>query len=103
MSFDGNEVADVVVVGFGPLGGVVSSTLAADGFKVICLEQGDSVNPTDFAENFPEWELLIQKQWAHDPNLRKSPSDYPLEVTDSDMTPMMFNAVGGSSIYYGAE
>jgi choline dehydrogenase-like flavoprotein len=98
-----NEVADVVVIGSGPSGGVVTHTLAARGFKVVCLEQGDWVNPTDFPANFPEWELLIQRQWAHDPNIRKLPSDYPLEVSDSDLGPVMFNAVGGSSIYYGAE
>lgn len=97
------EVADVVVVGSGPSGGVVTYTLANAGFKVVCLEQGDWVSSDDFPANRPEWELLIQKQWAHDPNERRLPSDYPLEVSDSDMRPVMFNAVGGSSIYYGAE
>jgi choline dehydrogenase-like flavoprotein len=98
-----DEVADVVVIGSGPSGGVVTHTLAARGFKVVCLEQGDWVNPTDYAANYPEWELLIQKQWAHDPNDRMLPADYPLDVSDSDMRPVMYNAVGGSSIYYGAE
>ena len=37
-----DEVADVVVIGSGPSGGVVSHTLAVRGFKVVCLEQGDS-------------------------------------------------------------
>ena len=98
-----DEVADVVVIGSGPSGGVVTHTLAARGFRVVCLEQGDWVNPTDYPANYPEWELLIQKQWAHDPNDRGLPADYPLDVSDSDMWPVMFNAVGGSSIYYGAE
>lgn len=98
-----DEVADVVVIGSGPSGGVVTHTLAVQGFRVICLEQGDWVNPTDYPANHPEWELLIQKQWAHDPNERGLPADYPLDVGDSDMWPVMFNAVGGSSIYYGAE
>ena len=98
-----DEVADVVVIGSGPSGGVVTHTLAARGFRVVCLEQGDWVNPTDYPANYPEWELLIQKQWAHDPNDRGLPADYPLDVSDSDMRPVMFNAVGGSSIYYGAE
>ena len=94
---------DVVVVGSGPSGGVVAHTLATRGFRVVCLEQGDWVSPADYPANYPEWELLIQKQWAHDPNKRRLPADYPLEVSDSDMWPVMFNAVGGSSIYYGAE
>lgn len=98
-----NEIADVVVVGAGPAGSVVTHTLAERGFSVVCLEQGDWVNPTDYPANNPEWELQIQNQWAHDPNVRRLPSDYPVGVESSDMWPVMFNAVGGSSIYYGAE
>lgn len=95
--------ADVLVIGAGPSGSVVTHTLAAQGIDVVCLEQGDWVNPSDYPANHQEFELLVQKSWAHDPNVRGLPSDYPLEVSDSDMWPVMFNAVGGSSIYYGAE
>ena len=94
---------DVLVIGAGPSGAVVTHTAAAAGLKVMVLEQGDWVNPSDFPANHPEWELLIQHDWAHDPNVRQLPSDYPVDVSDSDMWPVMFNAVGGSSIYYGAE
>jgi choline dehydrogenase-like flavoprotein len=97
------EIVDVLVIGAGPSGAVVTHTAAAAGLNVLCLEQGDWVNPSDFPANFPEWELLIQHNWAHDPNVRALPSDYPVDVEDSDMWPVMFNAVGGSSIYYGAE
>lgn len=97
------EIADVVVVGAGPSGAVVTHTLATRGFRVVCLEQGDWVNPTDFPANHPEWELLCQAQWHHDPNVRRLPADYPVEVSESDMYPVMFNAVGGSSLFYGAE
>ncbi|ORA33677.1 GMC family oxidoreductase [Mycobacterium aquaticum] len=102
MTFDNKQV-DVLVIGAGPSGAVVTHTVAAAGLSVVCLEQGDWVNPSDFPANFPEWELLIQHNWAHDPNVRGLPSDYPVDVTDSDMWPVMFNGVGGSSIYYGAE
>lgn len=98
-----SEIVDVLVIGAGPSGAVVTHTAAAAGLNVLCLEQGDWVNPSDFPANFPEWELLIQHNWAHDPNVRALPSDYPVDVEDSDMWPVMFNAVGGSSIYYGAE
>lgn len=97
------DEVDVVVIGAGPGGSVVSHTLAEAGLSVVCLEQGDWVNPSDFAANNPEWELLIQEHWSHDPNIRRLPSDYPVDVVDSDMSPVMFNAVGGSSIYFGAE
>jgi len=98
-----DDTVDVLVIGAGPSGSVISYTAASAGLSVVCLEQGDWVNPSDFAANHPEWELLIQHDWAHDPNERKLPSDYPIDVSDSDMWPVMFNAVGGTSIYYGAE
>ena len=44
MTSQQDEVVDVVVVGSGPSGGVVTHTLAAQGFKVVCLEQGDWVS-----------------------------------------------------------
>ena len=94
---------DVLVIGAGPSGAVVTHTAAAAGLSVVCLEQGDWVNPSDFPANHPEWELLIQHDWAHDPNVRALPSDYPVDGADSDMWPVMFNAVGGSSLFYGAE
>lgn len=97
------EPVDVLVIGAGPAGSIVTHTLATQGFDVMCLEQGDWVNPSDFPANLPEWELLCQHLWAHDSNVRKLPADYPVDVSDSDMWPVMFNAVGGGSLFYGAE
>jgi choline dehydrogenase-like flavoprotein len=94
---------DVLIIGTGASGAVAAHTLATHGFDVLCLEQGEWVNPSDFPVNHPEWELLIQQQWHHDPNIRGNPADYPVEVSDSDMSPVMFNAVGGSTIVYGAQ
>lgn len=98
-----DDTADVVVIGSGPSGAIVTHYLAKAGLDVACLEQGDWVNPSDFPANRPEWELLIQKQWAHQPNERRLPADYPVQAGESDIDPAMYNAVGGSTIYYGAE
>lgn len=70
---------------------------------MLCLEQGGWVNPNEYPANYPEWELLCQRRWHHDPNVRNLPADYPVEVSDSDMWPVMYNGVGGSSLFYGAE
>ena len=98
-----NDVPDVLIVGSGPSGSIIAHTLATQGFSVVCLEQGDWVRQTDYPTNFPEWELSAQQAWAHDPNLRKLPSDYPINVQDSDMSPSMHSAVGGSSVKWGAQ
>jgi choline dehydrogenase-like flavoprotein len=98
-----NQATDVVVVGSGPSGAIVSHTLAQRGVSVVCLEQGDWVSPSDYPANNAEWELQVQHDWAHDPNIRQLPADYPLEVSDSDMQPVMFNAVGGTTIFYGGQ
>ncbi|WP_431230867.1 GMC family oxidoreductase [Paenarthrobacter nicotinovorans] len=98
-----DPVADVLVIGAGPSGGVVSHVLSQAGLKVVCLEQGDWVTSSDFPTNLPEWELLIQKRWAHQPNERDVAADYPIEVSASDIAPVMYNAVGGSSLFFGAQ
>lgn len=98
-----SDTADVLVIGAGPSGGVVAHTLAQAGLSVTCLEQGDWVTASDFPTNHSEWELLIQKKWAHHPNERNLPADYPLDVTESDLSPVMYNAVGGSTLFFGAQ
>jgi choline dehydrogenase-like flavoprotein len=97
------DVADVLVIGAGPSGGMVAQVLSQGGLDVVCLEQGDWVTSSDFPTGRPEWELLVQKRWAHHPNERDVPADYPVEVSESDISPVMYNAVGGSSLFFGAQ
>lgn len=95
--------ADVLVIGAGPSGAVNARYLAERGFRVVCLEQGDWVNPTEFPGDKPEWEMLIRERWNADPNVRRGEADYPTEVSESDISPVMYSAVGGGSILYGAQ
>jgi choline dehydrogenase-like flavoprotein len=93
---------DVLVVGAGPGGAVAAHTLAKRGFSVLCLEQGDWVNPGDMPGTKPEFELLTRGKWSVWPNERKGRADYPLNVEDAEADPIMFNGVGGGSVFYGA-
>jgi choline dehydrogenase-like flavoprotein len=95
--------ADVVIVGAGPSGAVTAHTLATKGFKIVCLEQGDWVNPTDYPGSKPEFELLLQKTWSWNPNTRGRRADYPMNLDNTDVVPVMFAGVGGSSLLYGAQ
>lgn len=101
-SLDLPEVADVLVVGAGASGSVAVKALAESGFSVVCLEQGDWTPPSSFAGDKPEWELVKQKQWHPNPNVRGGPSDYPIDTSDSDVNPLMYSGVGGSTILYAA-
>lgn len=93
----------MVVVGAGASGAVASLRLAEAGVRVVCLEQGDRVDPSAFRGGDPEWELTALKQWHPSPNVRAQAADYPIDDADAEMKPLMYNAVGGSTILYGAQ
>jgi len=97
-----DDVADVLIIGAGASGSVAAKHLAQAGFKVVCLEQGQKVDNSEYTGSKPEWELTAQKRWHPNPNTRDLESDYPIETTDSDVNPLMYNAVGGSTIIYAA-
>ncbi|MEO6512595.1 MAG: GMC family oxidoreductase, partial [Nocardioides sp.] len=80
----------------------VSHTLATRGFSVVCLEQGDWVDPETLPGSKPEFELLTRTAWHWEPNVRRRREDYPLNVSGAEAPVSMFGAVGGSSVVYGA-
>jgi choline dehydrogenase-like flavoprotein len=49
-----------------------------------------------------DWELHRQSDFNPDPNLRGLPVDYPVHNAESPIAPLMYNAVGGSTIHWSA-
>jgi choline dehydrogenase-like flavoprotein len=96
-----SDPVDVLVIGAGPSGAVVAGHLAERGFSVTCLEQGRWHNNNEFPGDKQEWELLSQQKWHHDPNVRGTADDYPINISRSDVHPVMMGGVGGSSLLYG--
>ncbi len=98
----GAGMTDVLLIGAGASGSVAARELAQAGIAVVCLEQGPQVDNGEFYGDKPEWELMAQKRWHPNPNVRDLENDYPCETSDSDVNPLMYNAVGGSTILYAA-
>jgi choline dehydrogenase-like flavoprotein len=96
------EHADALIVGAGASGGVVAAQLAQAGMRVVCLEQGGWFNASDYPADLRELELETTRRWHINPNVRGRAQDYPCEVSESDINPLMVAAVGGSTIHYTA-
>lgn len=95
-----HDRAEVVVVGAGPAGATVTLRLAEAGVRVVCLEQGDWARYAPSAQALPVETL---RELDGNPNRRASPADYPVDESGSDITPIMWNGVGGGSVAYLAQ
>ena len=92
---------DVLIVGSGASGSVAAATLAAAGFEVVCLEQGDWAQTADYMSATAEAELAWVQRWNPDPNVRRNPADYPVRG-EADIRPVMYNGVGGGLVQWAA-
>ena len=94
---------DVLVVGAGASGAAFTWSLARAGINVMCLEQGRWINSNEYPTTRTDWELSRNKEFAKDPNVRRLPEDYPINSINSPIAPLMYNAVGGSTIHWSAQ
>lgn len=95
-----SETCDALIIGAGASGGVVARRLAEAGVDVVCLEQGDWHDRSEYRGAELDWELTAGKQWSGSPNIRSLPEDYPVDDQDSDISPLMFAGVGGSMLLF---
>jgi len=96
------DIADVIVVGAGASGAAFTWSLAQAGINVVCLEQGGWV-PTDaFPTSDNDAQIHSQTDFHPNPSFRGLPEDYPINEDGTPIAPLMYNAVGGSLIHWGA-
>ncbi|QRI66624.1 GMC family oxidoreductase (plasmid) [Shinella sp. PSBB067] len=96
------EVVDVVIVGAGPSGAVAAKRFAEAGMSVVCLEQGGAPDYTLIKNDRLDFELSKDRHFSWNPNHRQAPSDYPVDDSESEVAPLMWNGIGGSSVLYAA-
>ena len=94
------EPVDVLVVGAGAAGAAFAWSLAETRMNILCLEQGDWMDPARYPSTGMDWELRGIGDFALSPNARRRPEDYPVNDAASPIAVSMFNAVGGSTILY---
>ena len=96
------DVVDVLIIGAGASGAAVAWSLAETRMRIMCIEQGDWMQPDEYPSTGRDWEARSQTDFASSPNIRKRAADYPVNDDDSPIAVLNFNAVGGSTIIYAA-
>ena len=97
-----DDIVDVLIIGAGASGAVMASSLAETRMKILCLEQGDWIKPSDFPTNGRDWEARRYGDFDISPNRRGRDTDYPVNDDNSVMKVANFNGVGGGTILFTA-
>ena len=70
--------------------------------RVVVLEQGDWPDYSQARADHPDFELTMGRYWSGNPNRRQARADYPIDDSDSDISAVLYNAVGGGTVIYAA-
>ena len=96
------DIADVLVIGAGASGSAFTWSLSQAGIRVVCLDQGGWVPLDAYPTSEPDSQLHWQTDFHPNPNVRGLPEDYPVNEDETPIAPLMYNAVGGSTIHWGS-
>ena len=97
-----NDPVDVLIIGAGASGAAVAWSLAETKMHILCLEQGDWMNPSEYPSNGRDWEARFYGDYSPSPNIRARPEDYPINDDNSPIKVVNFNGVGGCTVMYTA-
>ena len=70
--------------------------------RIVCLEQGDWTNSSEYPTTQSNWETLQLGPYNINPNVRGRETDYPINNDDSPINVVNFNGVGGGTIFFAA-
>jgi choline dehydrogenase-like flavoprotein len=97
-----DDPVDVLIIGAGASGAALAWSLAETRMNILCLEQGDWMDPAKYPSTGTDWEMRRFGDFGLSPNSRGRSEDYPVNDGDSPIAISNFNAVGGSTILYAA-
>ena len=81
-----DEPVDVLIVGAGAAGAALAWSLAETRMNVLCLEQGDWMDPADYPSTRMDWEMSRFGDFGLSPNTRGRPEDYPINDAESPIS-----------------
>ena len=97
------EPVDVLIIGAGASGAAMAWSLAETRMKIVCLEQGDWMDPAQYPSTKQNWELrALRRRSASRPTAAAATRTIPVNDSESPIAISNFNAVGGSTILYAA-
>lgn len=94
------DYVDVLIIGAGATGAAVAWNLSQSRLSIMCLEQGETMDPATYPSTTRQWELAKLDRFNVSPNVRKLAADYPINDSESPIAIANFNAVGGSTILF---
>jgi choline dehydrogenase-like flavoprotein len=97
-----HDPVDVLIVGAGAAGAALAWSLSDTRMNIVCLEQGDWMDPAQYPSTSLDWESRGLGAFGLSPNGRGRAEDYPINDSGSPIHVSNWNAVGGSTILYAA-
>ena len=88
-----NDPVDVLIIGSGASGAAVAWSRADTKMRIVCMEQGDWMNPAAYPTSGRDWEARQLGDFAISPNRRGRDTDYPINEDNSPIKVGNFNGV----------